>query len=477
MPKPKKINFPETEYWPFSHMRAWDPDFFLMFAEELFSFKGAPYNNDTKIQFMKNLEKRGFYERKSTKATDEDYLKRFGSYVSLIFFFGLGVENEKGLFPISEMCEYFVESQNAEQFLKLQMKKFQYPHGSLQPELLKKWKASGKEIVPLPLILEVLMNLPDKPLKKHLTKSEILFHIQTASSNNDVGRIVKKICDDRKKGKRLNIKSLPKKVVDELNRLFPCFSGTRLLEYNNANEEKTVFFQTLKQYNDAKSFLESGYKYYNFKNKREWLEYYGYKPKVDDGLVEQISRVTKKSEFYNTTKKIKKVDYNPEELLRQLDRRAIGKHRNKKAIIHKKQRLRSTGIYELIKNTRKFRCQYCEKPSFTDKNGNNYVVVHHMIEYNDEENGPDRQNNIIVLCPNCHSMFHHSDPNAVNRFYKNLRKKGELSFRQFLELKKDKDIGEKQFQILFDKGIITAKELEILKSKEKVNQKTLAKYF
>ena len=63
---------------------------------------------------------------------------------------------------------------------------------------------------------------------------------------------------------------------------------------------------------------------------------------------------------------------------------------------------------ELVREVSKLKvnhsCQSCNRETFLDRNGNNFVESHHILEYNSTEDGPDVLQNLLVLCPNCHSQ-------------------------------------------------------------------------
>lgn len=51
-------------------------------------------------------------------------------------------------------------------------------------------------------------------------------------------------------------------------------------------------------------------------------------------------------------------------------------------------------------------CQGCEEDApFIDTNGDPFLEVHHLHRLSD--GGPDRPENVIALCPNCHRRRHH----------------------------------------------------------------------
>lgn len=76
------------------------------------------------------------------------------------------------------------------------------------------------------------------------------------------------------------------------------------------------------------------------------------------------------------------------------------------------KRLKNSLVYErnsqIVKYTRQYAkgiCQLCNQPApFTDKNGNPYLEVHHVIWLS--RGGSDSIQNTVALCPNCHTKMH-----------------------------------------------------------------------
>lgn len=53
-------------------------------------------------------------------------------------------------------------------------------------------------------------------------------------------------------------------------------------------------------------------------------------------------------------------------------------------------------------------CQGCYEPApFENEDGDPYLEVHHLHRLSDR--GPDSPDNVIALCPNCHSRVHHGE--------------------------------------------------------------------
>jgi len=124
---------------------------------------------------------------------------------------------------------------------------------------------------------------------------------------------------------------------------------------------------------------------------------------------------------------------------------------------------RDTLITEISKEQVKYTCQGCEIPTFQNKNNNNYVESHHIIEYNKKEEGPDVLQNLLVLCPNCHSKIHFARLDVVDSFYKGLRASNAITLDQFKEIHtKFSMLKIKHINILNDKKIINNSETKEL---------------
>lgn len=78
---------------------------------------------------------------------------------------------------------------------------------------------------------------------------------------------------------------------------------------------------------------------------------------------------------------------------------------NKYKEITKSVIIRYQKIVEHIKQTRGRKCQICQY-SFIMDNGNEYCEAHH-IQYL-SKNGSQSSDNVILLCPNHHRMFHYA---------------------------------------------------------------------
>lgn len=60
------------------------------------------------------------------------------------------------------------------------------------------------------------------------------------------------------------------------------------------------------------------------------------------------------------------------------------------------------------------RCEACDATApFTGDSGEPFLEVHHVCRLAD--GGPDRVENAVALCPNCHRAFHHASDRAARR--------------------------------------------------------------
>lgn len=67
--------------------------------------------------------------------------------------------------------------------------------------------------------------------------------------------------------------------------------------------------------------------------------------------------------------------------------------------------IRSPYIAEFTKKQANGVCQLCNQPApFIDRRGEPYLESHHLVWLS--KNGPDRIENTVALCPNCHKRMH-----------------------------------------------------------------------
>lgn len=78
---------------------------------------------------------------------------------------------------------------------------------------------------------------------------------------------------------------------------------------------------------------------------------------------------------------------------------------NERKEITREAIIRYQKIVDYIKQTRGRKCQICQY-SFVMDNGNEYCEAHH-IQYL-SENGSQNSDNVVLLCPNHHRMFHYA---------------------------------------------------------------------
>jgi len=120
-------------------------------------------------------------------------------------------------------------------------------------------------------------------------------------------------------------------------------------------------------------------------------------------------------------------------------------------------------ISEISKEQAAYTCQGCGVPTFKNKNNNNYVESHHIIEYNKKEEGPDVLQNLLVLCSNCHSKVHFARLDVVDDFYQELRSNNAITLDQFKEIHiKFNMLKVKHVNILHNKNIISNRETKEL---------------
>ncbi len=71
--------------------------------------------------------------------------------------------------------------------------------------------------------------------------------------------------------------------------------------------------------------------------------------------------------------------------------------------------LRQQEIVKRVKKHFEYKCQICGATFLMD-NGNYYCEAHHLIPLS--LNGSQRSDNVIILCPNHHRMFHYAKESA-----------------------------------------------------------------
>lgn len=105
-------------------------------------------------------------------------------------------------------------------------------------------------------------------------------------------------------------------------------------------------------------------------------------------LIEKINKPLKKLNIEELEKKAKFISKNP-------GTRKIS------SVIYE----RNPYLVEIIKRKSKGICSLCkENAPFKDKKGEPFLEVHHIVWLS--ENGEDRLDNMVALCPNCHRKMH-----------------------------------------------------------------------
>lgn len=120
-------------------------------------------------------------------------------------------------------------------------------------------------------------------------------------------------------------------------------------------------------------------------------------------------------------------------------------------------------IREVSKQKANFICQGCCTPTFLDNQDNNFVESHHILEYNTKEKGPDVLQNLLVLCPNCHSKIHFARIDIVENFYRNMRARNIITINQFAEIHTSLNLLKQlHIDVLLQKSIINENEAAVL---------------
>lgn len=65
--------------------------------------------------------------------------------------------------------------------------------------------------------------------------------------------------------------------------------------------------------------------------------------------------------------------------------------------------LRDTQLIRKLKNLHSFECQICRETLLL-RNGMRYAEGHHIQPLGSPHNGPDKEENILILCPNHHAL-------------------------------------------------------------------------
>lgn len=273
MPKPSIDKYPIGDYWPFTHMQAWNIRKYAAFLKEFSKMEGKPYNSSTKIEFMHSLTASGFYDP-SRELTDDELGGKWDKYVSLIYYLGLG-RTDRRRFELSEVAKhFFVEQNDINGLLKEQMLKFQYPHGSLKAKEINDLKAHGKKILPFVFIIQIMRALGKNGLEQaYISKGELLSIVEKAKSNEELPEVLSIILENRSRGTTYEFSKIPSKVLD-IGRLFSFFAGTGVLEFDAEDEIRTVYIESQEQIDEIDRILSKDFRFFDFKDREEWIEYY-----------------------------------------------------------------------------------------------------------------------------------------------------------------------------------------------------------
>ena len=154
---------------------------------------------------------------------------------------------------------------------------------------------------------------------------------------------------------------------------------------------------------------------------------------------------------------------NDEKFLDKINKRASSKSGKSTVVSQTTKLIRDELIREASKIIANYTCRACGKETFLDKNDNNFVESHHIIGYNDTEDGPDVLQNLIVLCPNCHAKLHFAKVDIIKNFYEYLRKNNVITLDQFIFIASELNIlKEKHIRVLLEKKIIQQNEADRL---------------
>lgn len=97
-------------------------------------------------------------------------------------------------------------------------------------------------------------------------------------------------------------------------------------------------------------------------------------------------------------------------------------------------------LKELVKRIANGKCQYCgEAAPFIDKNGEPYLEEHHVKWLS--KGGSDTIDNVVAICPNCHSKAHVLDDEITKITLVNVAKHNEKRWKRLLAYEKKIDQG------------------------------------
>jgi len=160
-----------------------------------------------------------------------------------------------------------------------------------------------------------------------------------------------------------------------------------------------------------------------------WIE--GYKPhgnigqgvkKRIIGILDEIGFVN--SEDFTPTAERKTLDERTHKLIkRTLVGEPSGNPAPRRADVTSCQYVRDPMVKAWVLQHASGKCEMCGQPApFMMKDGTPYLEVHHVVSLSD--GGPDKIDNAVALCPNCHKRCHLSgDYQEANVFlYENIKR-------------------------------------------------------
>ena len=261
------MSISEPLRWKYHHMGGYEPNKILSlgikFVED---FDGEEVNTQNKQDFMLMLENDLGLSPSQTVPE-----KRFGSYVTLLYVYGIGITNEK--FIASNACKFYLyHKKDPKQFILSHLLKWQYPNGTSRIDE----NAKDVKIIPFPFTLKVLIKLSETSINHaYLSKNEILALVTQAKTMDEIDSIAETILINRNNNTINDVSTYPTEHWGYAARLFTSFEGTGLIKFNRNDDERS-----LEIYPDsityAKNILISHNPIiYEWKEKDEWYNYHG----------------------------------------------------------------------------------------------------------------------------------------------------------------------------------------------------------
>lgn len=75
---------------------------------------------------------------------------------------------------------------------------------------------------------------------------------------------------------------------------------------------------------------------------------------------------------------------------------------------------RGNAVTTALKNLLGAKCQICGWTGFEKKNGESFIEAHHVVQISEKSEGSLCTENVILLCPNCHSEVHYGKDFTVS---------------------------------------------------------------